>query len=207
MTDRSPNLKSLRPSVRVVCLDASERVLLLQWEDPHSHQLLWEPPGGGIDAGETPYAAAQRELTEETGLSGASVQNVSVNVDRDAMWKGQRHLGQELFFIARFNTDRPALRSGGLVGDEPENFRAFAWTAIEELFSLDGLIEPPHLLEVIRELEVLEASTPKPPTASPLTVGADDTGDDAQGRHQATLDEIMAKARGDALIRESKEPF
>ena len=57
-----------RPAVRVICLDADGRVLLMHWRDPHDGSRLWEPPGGGIDPGETPLQAARRELAEETGL-------------------------------------------------------------------------------------------------------------------------------------------
>ena len=47
-----------RASVRVVCLDSSARVLLLQWRDPSNGELLWEPPGGGIEIPPFPLAAA-----------------------------------------------------------------------------------------------------------------------------------------------------
>lgn len=33
----------------------------------HKKRSTWEIPGGHIEAGETPYEAAKRELTEETG--------------------------------------------------------------------------------------------------------------------------------------------
>jgi len=53
-----------RETVRIVCLDAQYRLLLLRWRDPHSGQFLWEPPGGGIEPGESPIEAARRELWE-----------------------------------------------------------------------------------------------------------------------------------------------
>jgi 8-oxo-dGTP pyrophosphatase MutT (NUDIX family) len=46
-----------------------ELLLVRQWRFGVS-QLSWEPPGGVIDAGEEPIAAAQRELLEETGHAG-----------------------------------------------------------------------------------------------------------------------------------------
>jgi hypothetical protein len=55
-----------RPAVRIICVDAGGRVLMLQWRDPLSSALLWEPPGGGIEPGETPFDTARRELAEET---------------------------------------------------------------------------------------------------------------------------------------------
>jgi 8-oxo-dGTP pyrophosphatase MutT (NUDIX family) len=46
-----------------------ELILVRQWRYGLC-RLSWEPPGGVIDAGEDPVAAAQRELLEETGHAG-----------------------------------------------------------------------------------------------------------------------------------------
>ncbi len=43
-----------------------DRVLLIR----HTRLGKWLPPGGEIEAGETPLEAAARELREETGLVG-----------------------------------------------------------------------------------------------------------------------------------------
>lgn len=54
--------------VRVVVADAEGRVLLVR----HTYLPDWWLPGGGVDRGETPEAAAVRELREETGLIARS---------------------------------------------------------------------------------------------------------------------------------------
>ncbi|WP_435612247.1 NUDIX domain-containing protein [Streptomyces sp. bgisy159] len=67
-----------RPAARVICLDAANRLLLLHWRDPFDGTWLWEPPGGGIESGETPLVTARRERAEETGLDPAAVLDRSV---------------------------------------------------------------------------------------------------------------------------------
>ena len=51
---------------RVLAFDREGRVLLVR----HSYGTgAWMPPGGGLQAGEDPLNAAQRELLEETGCT------------------------------------------------------------------------------------------------------------------------------------------
>ena len=139
-----------RPAARVVCLDAADRVLLLRWRDPFDGTLLWEPPGGGIEPGETPLAAARRELFEETGLDPATVLDHSVPVERDVRWNGKRYVGPEHFFLARFAEEQPALTRAGLLADEQPNLDAYAWLTHSDLDSLPDRIEPPQLRAVDR---------------------------------------------------------
>ncbi|MEV4112992.1 NUDIX domain-containing protein [Nonomuraea sp. NPDC049695] len=136
-----------RPAARVVCLDRDGRVLLLHWYDTVSRTDVWEPPGGGIDPGETALEAARRELTEETGLPGSAVQERFVEVARDSTWLGVRYVKTEPFFLATFDEARPAVAPKEFTEEERETYRGHAW--VEEL--PDG-VEPPELAEVIEKL-------------------------------------------------------
>ena len=61
---------SLRRSVRAVVLDEDDRVLLCRLAVPGLvGTAVWVTPGGGVERGETPFAALRRELLEEIGLA------------------------------------------------------------------------------------------------------------------------------------------
>ncbi|MER6677276.1 NUDIX domain-containing protein [Streptomyces sp. NPDC000983] len=141
-----------RPAARVICLDAGHRVLLLHWRDPFDGTWLWEPPGGGIEPGETPLVAARRELAEETGLDPSAVLDRWVLVDRDVRWNGKRHTGTEHFFVAQFAVEQPSPVRTGLLPDEQANLDTHAWIPWSDLDSLPDQVEPPQLLTVLRAL-------------------------------------------------------
>ncbi|MBY8876157.1 NUDIX hydrolase [Actinacidiphila acidipaludis] len=141
-----------RPAARVICLDVAHRVLLLHWRDPFDGSWLWEPPGGGIEPGETPLAAARRELAEETGLDPAAVLDRSVPVQRDVRWNGRRYVGTERFFVAHFADEQPSLVRTGLLPDEQVNLDTHRWFAWPELGALPDPVEPPRLATVLGAL-------------------------------------------------------
>jgi phosphohistidine phosphatase SixA len=60
-----------RIAAYALCVDEAQRVLLTRLTYPEMKAGWWTLPGGGIDFGEAPSEAVLRELTEETGLTGA----------------------------------------------------------------------------------------------------------------------------------------
>jgi 8-oxo-dGTP diphosphatase len=135
----------------VICV-AAELMLLLRWRDPVGGAEFWEPPGGGLEAGEGWEAAARRELAEETGLAVADLSG-PVMVERDFVWDGERRVGPEAFFLAAW--DRvPSVR----LEDEPA-LLGFAWLQVSAIPGLDA-VEPAELADVVRRLR----ARPSPPS-------------------------------------------
>lgn len=83
-------------SATVVVLDAEDRVLLL-----HRHRFVidrwvWELPGGYVDSGEDPLAAAAREVLEETGYRPGSIEPLGSFQPMTSMIDSENYL-----FLAR----------------------------------------------------------------------------------------------------------
>jgi 8-oxo-dGTP pyrophosphatase MutT (NUDIX family) len=142
--------KISRPSARAICLDDRGRILLLHWRDPFDGSTKWEPPGGGIDAGETPLQAARRELIEDTGLPGDLIEPRPVEIARTFRWNGRDHEHTEWFYLARI--PKTEVRAAGLRPDERDNLLGYRWFSVEELRLSSERIEPIQLLDVIADL-------------------------------------------------------
>lgn len=147
----TPRGGSDRRAVRVVCIDADGRILLMHWKLGNAAPY-WEPPGGGIEGDEDPLAAARREFSEETGLPARAVRNTSVPVARDFAWFGTPIDRTERFYLARVSGSFQDIRPPGLSTQEQNWLLGYGWFGPSEIEAFTGHVEPPELLTVVKEL-------------------------------------------------------
>ena len=96
-------------------------------------------PKGGVDRGETPFQAANRELKEEVGYGARSLERVTTLASSPAYSTHRMH-----FYVAK------DLYPEKLEGDEPEPLEVVPWKVSE----IDALLAHPDFVEA-RSLAML----------------------------------------------------
>lgn len=89
-----------RPSVVLIPMTDDGRVVLVRQFRPSVGRELWELPAGGLDEGEAPEAAAERECEEETGLVPGTLERMQ------GLYPAPGFCDEELIFF-RATTLRP----------------------------------------------------------------------------------------------------
>ncbi|MGI8576966.1 MAG: GNAT family N-acetyltransferase [Nocardioidaceae bacterium] len=140
-----------RRAARLLCVDPEQQVLLMHWQDPVDGYRLWEPPGGGLEPGETQLQAVRREWAEETGLPLPDLGSSAALVARDVVWRGGRVVTDEDFFFGTTSVVAARLQPGGFTPAERVDSLGHDWVHWRKLDSLDDPVEP-DLIPVLRRL-------------------------------------------------------
>jgi len=129
----------------------------------------WQMPQGGIDKGETPRAAALRELKEEIGTDRAEIVGETrfwLRYDVPAeisggLWAGRFRGQRQKWFAMRFLGDDSDIDPAAT--EHPE-FDAWEWVAPEQLPELIVPFKRALYLDVLAEFRALctASSTPSP---------------------------------------------
>jgi len=125
-----------RPCVGVVLVNKGRRIFTGERVDTPG---AWQMPQGGIDEGETPEAAAFRELEEETGVTPQNAWLVSEHPDWilydlpdhlvDKLWKGRFRGQKQKWFLLEFVADDDEID----IFKHDKEFARWRWSTPDEV--------------------------------------------------------------------------
>jgi 8-oxo-dGTP pyrophosphatase MutT (NUDIX family) len=143
-----------RRAGRVIAVDPAGRVLLFGYDDPPPRGKHWSTPGGGVEDGESRYAAACRELLEETGWADVPVSPAEVHATRSVYYSGYlRGLVRQYdhFFFGRVpDEERPLGEVAAM--HAADGIVRHRWWTLPELDATTDNIYPRGLAGLVRGL-------------------------------------------------------
>ena len=138
-----------RPTVRILLVAPTGRILLIRYEDPriiHS-PFFWCTPGGGVDPGEGLIEAARRELLEETGITDARIGPVVWYGEPVVNIEGERLQFRENYFVAHCSSE--SLNSDGWTELERSVIREMRWWTPVEVRASGEVIYPKEIGDLL----------------------------------------------------------
>lgn len=134
----------------MILFDEHSRVLLFRGMDSAApdRESWWFTPGGGLEPGESPHAAALREVREETGLILASVSGPVYEQEIDFAFEDVQLHQYEQFFVAHVREF--VIDSHGWTDLEKRSMLESRWWSLKELESTTETIYPKALAELAR---------------------------------------------------------
>ncbi len=126
-----------RRRASVLCV-VGGRALLVGLREPASGETLWFPPGGAIEAGESPIVAAEREALEETGYAVRCVEPAHW-LEYPFRWGAKTFSCETFFYDASLQT--PESSALALAPVDPLVV-AVDWIAVETLAELFRYPDP-----------------------------------------------------------------
>ncbi|WP_353649169.1 NUDIX domain-containing protein [Nakamurella sp. A5-74] len=136
-----------RQTARVIPVSPRGRVLLLSGHDPtHPGTPFWFTIGGGIEAGETARAAAQRELWEETGIDvpGTALGELFHSETHTYSYAGAEIRASSVYFALTMSSETAVRPAGPSAG---EIITAGRWWQPEALRS--GPVANPDIPDIV----------------------------------------------------------
>lgn len=123
-------------------LDESQRGALIGRQDRRG-RMVWSLPKGHIEAGETPEAAAVREIREETGISGAIVAPLGT-IDFWFMADNRRVHKTVHHFLLR--------AEGGELSSDDAEVDSVEWVPLADMTTRLAYADERRLLDRVQEL-------------------------------------------------------